>query len=64
MSRLNYLLTFTEDDEEGWAGHGMTEKDHLLKAQREAEERRRREGDKRRAKISQQSLDLEGRLPG
>ena len=38
----------------------MSERDVLLRTQRETEEKRRKEAEKRRAKVSQQSLDLEG----
>ena len=53
-------LLVIEDEDEGWAGHGMSERDVLLRTQKEAEEKRRRDAEKRRTKISQQSLDLEG----
>ena len=59
-SILHIRVIFLDDEEEGWAGHQVTEREILTRSQRDADEKRRKEFERRRAKVSQHSLDLEG----
>ena len=56
-----YLYT-EDEDEEGWAGHKVTEREVLMRSQRDADDRHRKEFERRRAKVTQHSLDLEGKV--
>ena len=62
ISSCFFFYYFIEDEDEGWAGHQVTEGEIPTRSQRDSDEKRRKEFERKRAKVSQHSLDLEGEL--
>ncbi|XP_052234781.1 uncharacterized protein LOC127847142 isoform X2 [Dreissena polymorpha] len=59
-----YLRDKEEEEEEGWAGHRVIERQVEGQRSNRDEERKKREQDKRKARVSAHSVDLEGQVLG